>query len=510
MIHHPPAGDTAIRTAIVGAGFGGLGAAVRLLEEGFDDLVIYDAGDEVGGTWRDNTYPGVACDIPAHLYSYSFHTRGDWSTAYPRQSEIKRYLEDVADTFELRPHLRLGRRVTDARFDEADGRWHLTTSDGGRDVVDAVVAALGPLRVPSYPDLAGRGDFEGTELHTARWDHDVDLEGRRVVVIGTGASGVQVVPPIADRAAQVTVFQRSAPWIIPMFDREYSPVERWVLENVPVVRSIYRKLLYWQKEVRFAGFKRGSPAMRLMEAYARWNMRRQIGDPEMRRQLEPDYRMGCKRILLSNRYYSALNRPHVDLVTDPIERITPDGVLTADGEHVPADVIVYATGFQVANVLDGLTVSGRQGRDLETVWADRPVAYLGTTIPGFPNLYTVLGPNTGLGHNSMVFMMECQYDYILSALRPQRHPGVAYLEVRPEALDRYVAEIEERTQDTVWATGCTSWYLSDEGTNFTLWPGYTFQYWRRTRGIEIDRYRVVAEHELPDRAPSPGDLRPAG
>lgn len=487
------------RIAIIGAGFSGLGAAASLQDAGFDDLLILEAGDSVGGTWRDNTYPGAACDIPAHLYSYSFAPKADWSTAYPRQGEIKEYLEHVTERYGLRRYLRLHSHVIDARFDANESQWHLRTRDGEDHVADAVIGALGPLRDPSYPSVEGRREFRGEQMHTARWDHDVDLAGKRVGVIGTGSSGVQVVPPLAEQASHLTVFQRSAPWVIPLLDRSYSDAEIWLFENVPGVRWLYRKLLYWQKELRFAGFKKDSPAMRLMEAYARWNMRRHIEDPQLQRKLTPDYRMGCKRITLSNNYYPTLARDDVDVVTDPIARITRDGIQTTSGDHIPLDVIIYATGFKVTDPLGDATVTGLDGADLEQVWDSRPAAHLGTTVPGFPNLFLLLGPNTGLGHNSMVFIMESQYNYIADALQLLKEPRVAHLEVRQDTLADFQQHVARRNAKTVWASGCNSWYLSDDGYNFTLWPGYTFEYWWRTHRFDPGNYHIVTHAESEPR-----------
>jgi cation diffusion facilitator CzcD-associated flavoprotein CzcO len=489
-------GETALRVAIIGAGFGGIGAAARLRAAGFDDIVIFERGPSVGGTWRDNTYPGVACDIPAHLYSYSFAPKADWSTAYPRQPEIKAYLENTLERLDLARHLRLNTEVVEAAFDEPTARWRLRTRDGQEEVADVVIGALGPLRDPTTPPFDGRETFRGVQMHTAAWDHDVDLSGLRVGVIGTGSSGVQVVPPLADRAESLTLFQRSAPWVIPLLDRTYSALEIWLFEHVPPLRWLYRKLLYLQKEWRFAGFKENSLAMRTMERYALWNMRRTIRDPKLRRKLTPDYRMGCKRIILSNDFYPALTRDHVDVVTDEIRRITPDGIETRAGDHLDLDAIVYATGFRVSDPLGTTSVIGIDGRDLKERWGNRPVAYLGTTVPGFPNLFLVLGPNTGLGHNSMVFVMESQFNYIVGALERLRGPEIAYLDVREEVLEAFRREINERNDQTVWASGCTSWYLGEDGYNFTLWPGYTVEFWRRTRTFDPDAYRAVRPEQL--------------
>lgn len=486
-----------VRIAIIGAGFAGIGMAVKLLDAGREDFVILERDADVGGTWLANTYPGVKCDIPAHLYSFSFEPRADWTTAYPAQAEIQDYFHDVVDKYGLHRFLRLNTAVVEAAYDEGEARWRLRTADGDEYVADVVIGGLGPLRDPAYPSIEGRDDFAGPTMHTARWDDDVELAGRRAGVIGTGSSGIQVVPPVAKVAGHLTVFQRSAPWVIPLVDRTYSRLEKAILRYVPGARWLFRALTFLFKEIRFLGFLEGSPFMRLMERYSMRHMRRHIDDPETQRQLEPDYRMGCKRILLSNSYYPTLARDHVELVTDPIERILADGIVTASGRHVPLDVLIYATGFEVSNMLGDLTVTGRGGRDLETVWHDRPAAYLGTTVPGFPNLFLMLGPNTGLGHNSMVFVMEAQYRYVLGALDVLDRPGVAAVDVRHDALEVFTAEMRERTKKTVWASGCRSWYLSEDGYNFTLWPGFTVEYWWRTRRFDPERYHVLREADLP-------------
>ncbi len=485
-----------VRIAIIGAGFAGLGMAVKLLEAGRDDFLILERDSGVGGTWRANTYPGVKCDIPAHLYSYSFETRPDWTTAYPAQNEIQAYLEQVVAKYELWRFLRLNTAIVAATYDEARGRWELRSGDGDCYVAEVVVGALGALRDPAYPALKGMDRFRGPSMHTARWDHHVDLAGKRVGVIGTGSSGVQVVPPVADEASHVTVFQRSAAWVIPQWDREYSRLEKWVFAHVPGARWLFRKLMYWAKELRFVAFRQGSLWMRLMQGYALGYMHRHIDDPELRRKLTPDYPMGCKRIILSNDYYQALARDHVEVVTEAIEQVVEDGVVTASGRHVPLDVLVYATGFHVANMLGELSVTGSGGRDLQRMWDVRPAAYLGTTVPGFPNLFLLVGPNTGLGHNSMLFMMEAQFNYVMGAIRLLDRPEVFGLDVREDALEAFCHEIAERSRGTVWTSGCNSWYLGDDGYNFTLWPGFTFEYWWRTRSFDPQAYRLLRRSDL--------------
>ncbi len=478
------------RVVIIGSGFGGLGAAIRLREAGYGDLVILERAQAVGGTWRDNHYPGAACDIPAHLYSFSFELKPDWSTVYPRQPEIRDYLEQVTDRYGLRPHLRFGAEVTAADFDRDRAVWEVATADGRTFEGEVLIAAPGPLSDPRVPDIPGRDEFAGTQFHSARWDHDADLTGRRVGVVGTGASSIQFVPHLADTAGRLAVFQRSAPWIIPRLDGEYPGWLQTLFDRVPGLQRLYRGYIYWQKELRFAGFSRDSRAMRLMQGYARWHMRRQVDDPDLRERLEPDYAMGCKRILISSDYYPALDRPHVSLETAGIERVTGDGIALRDGRHIALDVIVWGTGFEVADPLGDVRIRGLGGRRLDAAWDPVPQAHHGTTVPGFPNLFLVLGPNTGLGHNSMIYMMESQYNYIVDALDHLAASDAAWLDVREDALEEFTEEVTARNQDLVWATGCRSWYLSDGGYNFALWPGWTFEYRRRTRSLDPDSYRT--------------------
>jgi cation diffusion facilitator CzcD-associated flavoprotein CzcO len=488
-------GGHAPRVLIIGTGFGGLGAAVRLREVGVEEITLLERADAIGGTWRDNTYPGAACDIPAHLYSFSFALKSDWSSVYPRQEEIRSYLEDLTDSYGLRPHIRFGAEVIRADFDGSAAVWRVATMDGRTFEAEVLIAAPGPLSEPRIPDIPGRDTFRGTQFHSARWEHDVDLAGRRVGVIGTGASSIQFVPHLADRAGRVSVFQRSAPWIIPRLDREYSDAAKTAFRVVPGLQRLYRALIYAQKEVRFAGFRARSRAMRIAQAYALWNMRRDIEDPGLRAKLAPDYSMGCKRVLISSDYYPALARRNVEVVTEPIERITPAGIALGDGREVPLDILIWGTGFDVRNPVGRMEVRGLGGRDLTDAWDPHPVAYHGTTVPGFPNLFLVLGPNTGLGHNSMIYMMESQYDHILAAVRRLSDPEVAYVDVTEQALERFIGEVNRRNDGLVWSSGCRSWYLDDDGYNFALWPGWTFEYRRRVRDLDEADYRVVRTRE---------------
>lgn len=493
---------TRVSVAIVGAGFAGMAAAIKLREAGVHDFLILEAASDVGGTWRDNTYPGAACDVPSHVYSYSFEKYPDWSRAFATQHEIHAYMKLCVAKYGLREYLMTGRAIRDARFDEAAATWTLTAANGERFVADSVVAALGPLRDPAYPNIEGRETFAGVSMHTARWDHGVDLRGKRVGVIGTGASSVQVVPGIADEVETLTVFQRTPPWVLPKLDRPYLPVEKTALRWLPGLKTLRRASLYWQREVLFLGLDTNSgAAMKPLEMLAQAFLRTQVRDPELRAKLTPDYRLGCKRILISNTYLRTLDREHVDLDTSGVARITPTGVVTGVGREVELDVIVYATGFQVDEPLGQMTVTGLGGADLNRTWNGRPTAYLGMTMPNFPNLFIMVGPNTGLGHQSMIFMMESQVAYVVPAIQHLLREDVGYMDVRADALEAWTEEMDRRNAHGVWASGCESWYLGKDRVNFTVWPGSTFEYRWRTRSFDVSKYRVVAPSELPVRRP---------
>lgn len=480
------------QVVIIGSGFAGLGAAIKLREAGVRDVVILERGEHIGGTWRDNHYPGAACDIPAHLYSFSFAPKADWSTHYPRQPEIRAYLEQLTDDHGLRELIRFGTTVTSAVFDEDAAIWTVSDSSGRSWQASAVINASGWLSDPSYPPITGRERFGGAQFHSVDWDHDVELAGKRVGVVGTGASAVQFVPHLADRAAELTVFQRSAPWIMPRADRHYSRLEKWLFRNVPGLRALYRALIYWQKELRFVGFRKDSLGMRLAAIIARWNLRRHVDDPEKRAKLTPDYEMGCKRILIHNDFYRAVAHDHVAIETTAIEAITPDGVRLSDGREVGLDVLVWGTGFAVREPLSELEIIGLGGRSLADEWAPHPYAHRGTTVPGFPNLFLMTGPNTGLGHNSMVHIMESQYPYIVAAIRHVLEGGVAYLHPRRDATEAQQRELELRHSSLVWSSGCQSWYLTEDGYNASLWPGFTFEYRRRMADLDLAEFHVAA------------------
>lgn len=492
-----------VRIAIVGAGFGGIGAGIRLRRAGERDFQIFDRGAEVGGTWRDNSYPGCACDVPSHVYSLSFAPNPDWSRRFAGQAEIWAYLRRCVDEHGLRPHLRLGHEVRAAAWDDEAARWVIDTSHG-RWTADVLVAAAGPLAEPAVPKLPGLETFAGESFHSARWNHDYDLTGRRVAVIGTGASAIQFVPRIAPIVDRLTVFQRTPPWVLPRADRPIAAARRRLYRRLPAARWLTRAALYWGREVAATGFLHPA-VMRVAQRAARRHLHRQVPDPALRATLTPNYTLGCKRVLLSDDYYPALTRSNVEVVTAGIAEVRPDGIVTRDGATHRADAIIFGTGFHVTDMPLARAIRGRDGRSLAEVWQGGMRAYRGTSVTGFPNLFLLLGPNTGLGHNSVIFMIECQLTHLLGLLRHLRATGVPAVEPTPDAQADDAARIDRRMARTVWSRGgCRSWYTDATGRNSTLWPGYSWSYWWRTRRFDAEAYRPV----LP-RTPASADGEPA-
>jgi cation diffusion facilitator CzcD-associated flavoprotein CzcO len=480
-----------IDIAIIGAGFSGLGAAIRLRRQGIEDFVILERHDDVGGTWWANTYPGCACDVPSHLYSFSFAPNPEWSETYSPQPEIRAYLQRCAQEHDLYRSIRLGTTVHSADWDDEAGRWTLQTSDGPLSA-RVLVAGMGPLTEPSLPDIPGLETFEGAMFHSARWDHDHDLTGERVAAIGTGASAIQFVPRITADVAHLDVYQRTPPWITPKPDRAIGPRERRLHERFPAGQRAIRNAIFWGLEGRGAGFAGNPKLMKGLELQAKRHLRKQVTDPSLRAKLTPDYQIGCKRILISNDYYPALARPNVDVHTTPISRITPTGVVTSDGVERPCDTIVLGTGFEVSANLTRMPILGKDGVDLADHWKRNGIgAHLGITVAGYPNLFLLVGPNTVLGHSSMVFMIEAQVRYVMQALHLLRRRGASYVEVREDAQEQFVGGIQGELGDTVWQSGCTSWYLDAQGRNSTIWPEFTVSYWRRTRRLDPTDFVLV-------------------
>lgn len=487
---------------VVGVGFGGIGMAVRLRERGITDFVVLEKGPDVGGVWRDNTYPGAACDVKSYLYSFSF-APNDWSRTYAPQQEILAYLRRVADEHHVPAHGRFGREVAEAVWDEPSGTWEVVTTDGERFVARALVSGVGQLSRPAWPDLPGLADFAGPTVHSARWDHDLDLEGARVAVVGTGASAIQFVPGIVDRVAHLTVFQRSAPWILPKGERPYRPWERTLLQRAPGARRLNRAWIFWTNELRVLAFNRQDSLLgRASETLCRRHIESQIADPELRAAVVPDYPIGCKRVLVSNDWYPALDRDHVDLDTTDIGRVVPEGIITAEGRLVTADVLLLGTGFRSTEFLAPMRIVGRGAAELDTVWDDGAEAHLGITVPRFPNLFVLYGPNTNLGHNSIVYMIEQQVEYVVDAIDHLRRRVGIDLEVRAEVADAYNRWVQDEIADSVWNAGCESWYRTASGKVTNNWPGAAFRYGQVTRFDVADFHRTRREDvEVDDRRP---------
>ena len=492
-----------LRVAIIGSGFGGIAAAVRLIEDGVTDVTLLERAADTGGTWRDNTYPGAACDIPSHLYSLSFAPKADWSRRYAPQAEIREYADRVVAEHGLRARTLFGFEVTAGTWDETTATWRVEAADGRVVVADVVVNAVGALKDPAYPAIDGLEDFEGTVMHSAEWDHDVPLAGRRIGAVGTGASAIQFVPRVAGVADHLTVFQRTAAWIVPRGDRAFTAAEKAAFRFVPGARLLRRGYVFAKHELERWAFTEGTPLHEGATRLATAHRYRQVRDPELREALTPDYPFGCKRVLRSDDYYPAIARDDVTLETTGIARVTPTGVELDDGRHVELDVLLLGTGFKVSDPLNGMVVTGRRGRDLETFWGGRPSAHLGITVPGFPNFFMLLGPNQGLGHNSVLLMIEAALEHVRDAVRILRDDRVDAIDVTQEAHDRFVAWIDEQTDGTSWAGGCASWYLTDEGENFSLWPQGVLAYRRATARVDLDEH-VLTHHagrHAPDAPP---------
>jgi cation diffusion facilitator CzcD-associated flavoprotein CzcO len=484
----------AIEIAIIGSGFAGLGMAIRLRQAGMGDFLIAEKADSVGGTWRDNHYPGCACDVQSHVYSFSFAPNPLWSRMFARQPEIRTYLEECTQRFGIGAQIRFGHELVSARYDETQHRWQMRFANGQRWSARVLVSGMGGLSRAALPDIPGLSSFTGKTFHSQQWDHTYPLEGKRVAVIGTGASAIQFVPQIAPHVTQLNLFQRTPPWIMPKADRAVKPFEQWLFRHVPFTQKIMRAGLYCLLESRAFGFAIHPSLMKSAQKIAERHLRRQVADPKLRATLTPDYTMGCKRILISNDYFPAVSRPNVALVTTGIERIEANAVVTADGVRHPADCVIFGTGFQVTDPFPRGVIHGKGGMDIVDTWHDGAHAYLGTALPGYPNFFMIVGPNTGLGHNSMVYMIESQVEYILGALQTMQAERTAAIEVRPHVERAYNEQIQQKLGRAIWSTGgCKSWYLDPKtGKNTTLWPGFAFRFRQATRRFSMSDYFAYA------------------
>jgi len=475
---------------IVGAGFSGLCMAIKLREAGMDSFLVIEKADDIGGTWYENRYPGCACDVPSHLYSFSFDRNAEWSEMFASQQEIQAYLKRCAKRHGILPHIRLRTALREAQWSEERQRWSVLTNTG--EVIEArvLVSGMGALHVPRYPELKGLGRFEGPHFHSATWDASASLVGKNIAVIGTGASAVQFIPHIAPRASKLFVYQRTPGWIIPRLNLPITERARKCFRRVPGATWAFRTFLFWALEIRVPAFLGNLKMRKKGEEMARQHLEKQVADPQLRAKLTPNYEFGCKRVLLSNDFYPTLLRPQVELVTDPIAEVRERSIVTADGQERAADVLIFGTGFRVTELLKGTRIVGRRGIELQEAWRERVSAFLGVTVSGFPNFFLLLGPNTGLGHNSVVLMIEAQVKYVVECLKLMRRRRQSVMDVRADTQKRFVETLRRKLAGTVWeAGGCRSWYQDPRtGESPAIWPGSVVSYQRRMNRVSAADY----------------------
>lgn len=485
---------THVTVAIIGSGFGGLGTAIQLKKNGIDDFVVLEKADSVGGVWRANTYPGAACDVPSHLYSFSFEPNPNWSRKFSPQPEIRAYLEHCEAKYQLTPHIRFNTAVERASYNADTQNWVIDCDNGSTVYAQLLVKGTGQLSQPAIPNLPGLDEFAGRQFHSAHWDHDYDLSDKHVAVVGTGASAIQFIPHLAKAAKTLTVFQRTPPWVIPKPNRAYSRLEKWLFAKWPITQLFERRKIYWSLEWRFAALSNKSlirPLFNLLgNGYRRWS----IKSPALRQKLTPDYPLGCNRILLSSDYFEALAKDNVNVVTEGVSRVQADGLISESGEHFNADTIVFGTGFRATEFVSPITVKGLNGVDLNDRWHDGAEAYYGLTVDGFPNFFMLYGPNTNLGHNSIIFMLESQIGYIVQCVKRLQQGDVKAMHLRPDVMQAFNQRVQEQANNAVWSSGCNNWYRHASGKNTNNWPDFTVRYHLQTRQVNFNDYELEGEH----------------
>lgn len=489
-----------VETVIVGAGFGGLCMAIKLKQAGSTDFVILEKGADVGGTWRDNTYPGAACDVQSHLYSYSFEGNPEWSMRYPGWKEIQDYIHETTDKYQIRPYIHYDSEVTAAEFNEKVGRWLVTLSDGTQINAKYFVMATGPLHVPSVPDIPGLKNFKGKTFHSSQWDHNYDLRGKNIVSIGTGGSAIQYLPEIAPQVKTLSVFQRTAAWVLPRDVRSYSDLDKMLFRKFPLIRKLHRLRLYATNEARVFPIIHARLAKGI-QLVAKTFLNLQIKDKKLRKQLTPDYVIGCKRILISNKYFPMFNRDNVDLITDGIKEIREHSVVDSLGKEHPADAIIFGTGFVTDPriYMKDFKLTGLPGRDLQEDWKNGAEAFYGISVNGYPNMFQLVGPNTGLGHNSIIYMIENQVNYIVKCMKQMKQKGAAYMDLKANVQTSFNIDVQQRQVGTVWASGCQSWYQQADGRNVVIWPGTTWRYHQELKHMDFAVYDWVrTNREVPE------------
>ncbi|HYC55038.1 MAG TPA: NAD(P)/FAD-dependent oxidoreductase [Candidatus Binatia bacterium] len=480
------------RIAIIGSGFSGLSLGIHLRKEGIRSFRIYEKASRVGGTWRENTYPGCACDVASFAYCFSFEQKTDWSRKWSPQGEILQYMEHCVDRYGLSEHLRFDSEIAGARYDEAAHVWHVRAASGEEFVADVVVSCVGQLHRPHIPDIEGLDAFQGKVFHSARWDHQHDLAGKQVAVVGNAASAIQFVPHVARQAARLHVFQRSANWMMPRGDRAYTPAEKERFRRYPWLARAYRWWIWFAHELWFPIFRRNAFLSGQWERGAVKYLESVVQDPALRQALTPDYPIGAKRILISDDYFQALTRPNVELIRDGVARLNANSIVTRSGREIPIDTLILATGFRTTEFLVPMQIEGCGGRSLHDAWSDGARAYYGMTVSGFPNFFMMYGPNTNLGHNSIIFMIECQTTYIMDLLRKMRSQNIAAVDLRPEVMEAYNRRLQERLSRTAWAAVDKSWYKDSAGHITNNWSGTTTTYWWHTRQANLSDYRTTA------------------
>lgn len=503
MLHNQQALPEYTECLILGAGLGGIAMAIQLQEKGRGDFIIVEKNTEVGGTWHDNSYPGCACDVQSHLYSYSFTNKWDWKKRYGGWEEIQNYILKTVKEYDVRKKIRFGLEVNSAVFDKDTAMWTVGTTMGQSIKCRFFIVASGSLHHPVTPDIKGLESFKGKVMHSARWDHNYDLNGKRVASIGTGGSAIQYAPEIADTVKQLDVYQRSAAWVIPRDEREYSNLTQSLFKRIPLLRRLYRARLYFTNEIRVLPIYNPRIA-RIGEYLAKKFINYHVKDPVLREKLTPDYTLGCKRVLISNKWYPMFNKQNVELITAGIEEIKENSVVDSQGNEREVDAIILATGFMVdpRGYMKDFKLQGLPGHELLQDWKDGAESYLGNTVHGYPNMFQLVGPNALLGHNSIIFMIESQVHYIIECMKALDRRNLSYMNVKKDAQDKYNVEIQQNLQGTVWESGCRSWYQQADGKNFVLWPSSTISFWKRNRSVKTDHYDwVKVENTPPQKQP---------
>jgi len=477
-----------IRIAVIGAGFAGIGMGIQLKAAGYKNFTIYEKSKALGGTWRDNTYPGCACDVASHLYSFSFEKNPYWPNVFSQSKDILQYLVYCAKKHNITSHVKFDKEITELRYNQKVLEWTLSTSSNEKEIFDVIINGTGPLNKPFIPTIVGIEQFKGEMFHSSNWKHDCELKGQTVACIGTGASAIQFVPEIVDKVKKLNIFQRTPTWLVPRFDRSYSTITKKCFACIPGLNRIYRTLLYLRNEYYGMAIL-GYPLFNAMlQKASLFYLRVKVKDPALRKKLTPEYQIGCKRINLSDDYYAALQNPHSALITTPIKSITKNGIITADGVEHCCDTIIFGTGFKTQEFLQPMQIYGCHDIELTESWGDKAKSFMGVSVSGFPNYFLLLGPNTGLGHNSVIFMIESQIKYVIKTLNFMSSKSIQAVDVKEKHQESFYLTSQKKLKRLSWGTGCNSWYLSKNGENFTIWPGFTFSYWWKTLKFPAGKY----------------------